>query len=76
MLRYPLVDQLKSLRLHSMASCLEEQMNMKDIVNYSFDDRLGMMVDREVMSRSNRHLTRRLNKAKFKVSKSLFLCNE
>lgn len=51
-----------------MAGCLEEQMNMKDIVTYSFEDRLGMMVDREVIARSNRRLTRRLNRAKLKVN--------
>lgn len=68
MLKYPLLEQLRSLRLHAMAGCLEEQMNMKNIVTYSFEDRLGMMVDRETIARSNRRLTRRLSRAKLKVN--------
>ncbi len=68
MLKYPLLEQLRNLRLHAMAGCLEEQMNMKDIVTYSFEDRLGMMVDRETIARSNRRLTRRLSRARLKVN--------
>ena len=71
MLKYPLIEQLRELRLHAMAGCLEEQMNMKDILTYSFEDRLGMMVDREVVARSNRRLTRRLSRAKLRVNASM-----
>lgn len=67
MLTYPLIDQLRKLKLHEMAVCLEEQMKMKDIVKYTFEDRLGMMVDRETVVRSNRRITRRLVKAKLKI---------
>lgn len=50
-----------------MARCLEEQMDTKDIGSFSFEDRLGMMVDRETTARENRRLTRRLNRAALKV---------
>ena len=63
MLMHQLPAQLRSLRLNAMAGCLEEQMNMADIGSYSFDDRLGMMVDREVIARENRLLVRRIRKA-------------
>ena len=66
MLSYPLIDQLRQLKLYSMADCLGEQMKMKDIINYSFEDRLGMMVDQEAISRSNRQIHRRLSKAKLR----------
>ena len=50
-----------------MARCLEEQMNTKDIGSFSFEDRLGMMVDRETTDRENRRLTKRLTRARLKV---------
>ena len=68
MLTYPLMDQLRGLKLYAMASCLEEQMKMKDILKFSFEDRLGMFVDRETITRSNRQITRRLSKANLKIN--------
>lgn len=68
MLMHQLPAQLRSLRLHAMAGCLEEQMNMADIGSYSFDDRLGMMVDREVIARENRLLVRRIRKANLRLN--------
>lgn len=67
MLRYPMLEQLRNLRLHAMARCLEEQMNTEDIGSFSFEDRLGMMVDREMVDRENRRLSRRLSRAALKV---------
>ncbi len=68
MLKYPLLEQLRELKLHEMATCYEEQMKTKDILKYSFEDRLGMMLDRETITRSNRRTTSRLKKAKLKVN--------
>jgi len=68
MLKYPLVDQLRDLKLHEMASSYEEQMNTKDILKYSFEARLGLMLDRETITRSNRRTTSRLNKARLKIN--------
>lgn len=68
MLIHPLIDQLRGLKLYAMATCLEEQMKMKDIGKYTFEDRLGMLVDREAITRSNRQITRRLSKAKLKIN--------
>jgi DNA replication protein DnaC len=66
MLIHPIIDQLKSLRLNGMALALEEQMQMPDIKSLSFEDRLGLMVDRETSYRENRRLKTRLKKAKLK----------
>ena len=68
MLKNPVHDGLKSLRLHSMARAYEEQDSMPDIREYTFDDRLGMMVDREIVARGNRRLARRIKQAGFKHS--------
>jgi len=66
MLKNPVHDGLKSLRLHSMARAYEEQDSMPDIRQYTFDDRLGMMLDREIVARGNRRLERRIRQAGFK----------
>ena len=66
MLKNPVYDGLKSLRLHSMAHAYEEQQELPDIREYTFDDRLGMMLDREIVARSNRRLERRIKQAGFK----------
>lgn len=66
MLSHPVYDSLKSLRLHSMARTYEEQQEMPDINKYSFEDRLIMMLDREIVARSNRRLERRIRQAGFK----------
>ena len=66
MLIHPIIDQLKSLRLNGMALTLEEQMQIPDIESLSFEERLGLMVDRETSYRENRRLKTRLKKAKLK----------
>ena len=68
MLTHPIIDQLKSLRLNGMAITLEEQMQMADMESLSFEERLGLMVDREANYRENRRLKTRLKKAKLKQS--------
>ncbi len=46
MLIHPIIDQLKSLRLSGMVITLEEQMQMPDMESLSFEEHLGLMVDR------------------------------
>lgn len=64
MLIHPTIEKLKQMRLVGMAKALEEQMEMDDIENLPFDDRFGLLVDREAVERENRSLTTRLRKAK------------
>ncbi len=49
-----------------MAKALEEQAAMAGIKALSFEDRLGFLIDREMMERHNRRLTTRLRKAKLR----------
>ncbi len=49
-----------------MAKAYEEQQSMEGIKTFTFEDRLGMMLDREVVARSNRRLDRRIRQAAFK----------
>lgn len=68
MLKQPIVDQLMSLRLHGMSQALLEQTRMPDVNSLTFEDRLGLMVDREMAERQNRNLATRLKKAKLRLA--------
>jgi hypothetical protein len=41
-------------------------MEMQDLNSLTFDERLGLMVDREMLDRENRRLATRLRKAKLR----------
>jgi DNA replication protein DnaC len=49
-----------------MSHALEEQMQSPDISQLSFEERLGLLVDREITERDNRRLTSRLRQARLK----------
>lgn len=71
MLVNPIIEQLSGLKLHGMVKALEELMNSKGGQDLSFEERLGLMVDRESLERENRRLTTRLRKAKLKIVASV-----
>jgi len=48
-----------------------DQMAMPDIDELGFEERLGLLVDREVTERESRRLTRRLRRAKLKHNAAL-----
>jgi len=68
MLTHPTLEKLQTLRLSGMLKALEEQHRMPDIDALGFDERLGLLIDREVTERENRRLSTRLKKAKLKHS--------
>jgi DNA replication protein DnaC len=68
MLTHPTLEKLQALRLTGMLQALSEQMQMPDIGDLSFEERLGLLVDREMTERGNRRLTTRLRKAKLRLS--------
>jgi hypothetical protein len=47
-----------------MYHALMEHMHMPQIADLGFEERLGLLVDREITERENRRLTTRLHKAK------------
>ena len=71
MLIHPIIDKLRALRLNAMALTLEEQMQMHDIESLSFEERLGLLVDREATDRENRRLKTRLIKARLRQNASI-----
>lgn len=66
MLRHATLDQLSQLKLHGMAKAFEEQLSMPDLGELSFEERLGLLVEREATERASRQLTARLRKARLR----------
>lgn len=71
MLTHPTLDQLHALKLAGMAKALEEQLQMTDLEELTFEERLGLLVDREVTERQNRKLQTRLKKARLRLNAAL-----
>ena len=61
---------LKALRLPGMAAAFEEQQHQAAMAELSFDERVGLLVEREHTWRENRRLTRLLREAKLKSSQA------
>lgn len=66
MLYHPTLDKLKMLKFSGMSHALEEQMQQSDLPPLSFEERLGLLIDREITERDNRRLTNRLRQARLK----------
>ena len=66
MLNHTTLEQLNDLRLSGMAKALQEQWEMEDINQLSFEERLGLLVERESVVRESRRLQTRLRKAKLR----------
>ena len=60
MLSHPTIDRLRELGLIGMVHALEEQRRQPDSTDLNFEDRLAMLVDREVLERDNKRLKARL----------------
>ena len=66
MLTHPTVDRLQQLRCAGMARALTEQLASTEVDALSFEERLGLLVDRELTERHSRQLTNRLRRARLK----------
>jgi DNA replication protein DnaC len=66
MLTHPTLDKLQTLKLSGMYHALVEQLQMADIAALSFEERFGLLVDRESTERDHRRLTTRLRQAKLR----------
>jgi DNA replication protein DnaC len=63
MLVVPTQDKLRSLKLYGMLQCLKEQAASSEYAALSFEERLGLMADREITEQENRRLSSRLKQA-------------
>ena len=66
MLVQPTLDTLNRLKLYGMAAALSEQLTQSAAMGLAFDERLALLLDREVVHRDNRRLARLLQLAQLK----------
>jgi len=66
MLNHPTMEKLHTLKFVGMATALAEQWNSSEIEALSFEERLGLLVDRELTYRDDRRMSSRLRRAKLR----------
>ena len=71
MLNHQTMEKLVALRLEGMAQALEEQRRQTDISQLDFEERFGLLVERQWLWRENRALAARLHHAQLKVEACL-----
>jgi DNA replication protein DnaC len=71
MLKHPTLDGLQTLKLSGMVAALADQMATPEIDELAFEERLGLLVDREITERDNRRLTSRLRRARLRHTAAL-----
>lgn len=68
MLTHHSLTQLKTLRLDGMVLAFEEQIAQPGAAALSFEERIAIIIDREISFRDTKRVTRLLKQAKLKVS--------
>jgi DNA replication protein DnaC len=71
MLTQQTLERLHELRLPGMAQAFEEQMQRSDLEDLSFEDRLSLLLEREITFRDDRRLARLLQVARLRLSASV-----
>ena len=66
MLLHPTLEKLTTLRFTGMMAALDEQMQMNSLDDLGFEERLGILLDREIAVRQSRIMNTRLRKAKLR----------
>ena len=70
MLTEPTLEKLRSLRLDVMAATWQEQQKRPEVAQLSFDERIGLLVEAEWLTRENKRLVTRLKEAKLKFGQA------
>jgi len=70
MMMHTTLAQLRTLKLDGMATGLEEQLTQAGMAAMSFEERLALLVDREVHCRNDRKLVRLLKNAHLKYAQA------
>ena len=68
MLTHPTYERLIALGLTGMAKALDEQRRQPDLTTLDFEERLGLIIDREAIERENKRLVSRLKFAGLRQS--------
>jgi DNA replication protein DnaC len=67
MIKQNITDGLKKLKLLGMLEALESLYNQPESSSLSFEERLEILLDRELLSKDNKRYKRLLNQAKFRI---------
>ncbi|MCF8028205.1 MAG: IS21-like element helper ATPase IstB [Desulfobacteraceae bacterium] len=71
MLTHPIMEKLEIMKFYGMRKAFEEQLQMADIEKLSFEERFGLIVEREKTEREDRRLKTRLRKARLRLAASI-----
>ena len=71
MLTHPIMEKLDMMKFYGMRKAFEEQLQMADIEKLSFEERFGLIVEREKTEREDRRLKTRLRKARLRLAASI-----
>ena len=66
MLLEPTKQKLRKLKLIGMLESLEQQMELQEVEKLSFEDRLGLLLDQEILKKENQKVYRLLKQAGLK----------
>jgi DNA replication protein DnaC len=69
-LNEPTIDKLKRLKLPAMAAAWEAQQRDPNSTSLGFDERLGLLVDAEMVVRENNRMTKILKEAKLRFAQA------
>ena len=71
-IQHPLTQRIATLRLPGMLAAFQEQLARQNLDDMPFEDRLALLIDREVVERRSRALQRRLKKAQLRHQDACF----
>jgi DNA replication protein DnaC len=70
MMMHQTLAQLRALKLEGFANALEEQLTMPGLGAMSFEERITLLIEREVLWRSNRRMANLLKQAHLKYAQA------
>ncbi|MGF6768720.1 hypothetical protein P3T18_001190 [Paraburkholderia sp. GAS199] len=68
MLKHPTINKPHELRVNGTVDALTKQQRLADVEAFSFEEKLGLLVEREVSVRESRQTAARLRRAQLKFS--------
>lgn len=71
MLNEQTIEKLYAMKLHGMAEAFQEQRQQPDITDLAFEERFGLLVDRQWTWQEDRRMKRLLANAKLKINACL-----
>jgi DNA replication protein DnaC len=71
MLNHPTLNHLKIMKLDGMAQAFREQLELNHSRELSFEERLALLIDREMIHRENKRFSGKLSNAKLRQAATL-----